>query len=224
MSENRLTRIYEYLKEAQLSLGVCALMAVTNALDRSGAGMMVYANSPLSEQAIRALPSALPTPVTTGNLPVDIAIQAAETFVTAEVARRTSSAKQLLGGAVAAQVLSCSVDAAVERTGWLNAAERMQPDVGFSAISAAWLTKFFLDRAERAKTPLRKGLWRLGMAAYAGTITLGYYFMDRASGGKLDLTSHASGIAVGVAMHALGKQPDNHAYTSEPTNSIGNGV
>ena len=177
---------------------------------------MVYANDPFSTQAERSLQSALPTPVMTGNLLADFAIQASETILTTEIVRRTSSARQLLGSAIVSQLLSCGVDALVERTGWLSAAERMQPDVGFSAISAAWLSKFFLDRADRARTPLRKNLWRAGMAVYGGTITVGYYFLNGPNGGKLDLTSHATGVAVGMAAYALGRRKQRNQSSSLP--------
>lgn len=204
MQESLPRRICDYLYDTQLNLGICAMMALTNGLDRSG--MMVYADDPLVKQAELALPSALPTPVTTGNLAIDIGIQVAETTLTTEIVRRTSSAKQLLGTALTAQVVSCGADAFVERAGWLSPAERMQPDIGFSAISAAWFSKFFLDRADRAQSPLRKGLWRTTLAVYSGLETGGYYFLNGVDGGKLDLVAHGSGVIVGIASHVLCKR------------------
>jgi hypothetical protein len=208
MVENLAHRTREYLRDAKVSLGVCALMAFSNIfVDRQD--MMVYANDPLTRQALLAFPSALPTPEVTGNPAADLAIQCASTALTTEIARRSSTSRQLIGTAITAQAVSCGVDALVERTGWLSVFERSQPDVGFSAISAAWFGKLFLDRAQRAKTPLRRNLWRAGLAVYGGTITAGYYFLNGAEGGKLDLTSHAAGLVVGVAAHFIGQRKSN---------------
>jgi hypothetical protein len=181
-------------------------MAVTNALDRHE--MMVFANEPIPEQLAHALPSALPAPDVTGNFAVDVAIQVASTFGAAETARRSTSATKLIGAAVTAQVLSCAADAGVDRTGWLLPREHGQPDVGFSAINAAWFSMFLLDRADRAQTPLRRNLWRAGMATFAGAMTLGCYFLMGPTGEKLDLSSHATGIGVGAAAYLLGKRKE----------------
>ncbi len=195
---------YNRLKDSALTFQVCLLMAMTNALDPSIT--MVHADDPFLLQAERSLPSALATPPTTGNTAADILVPVLETAITTEIVRRTSSTKQLIGSAVAAQLLSCGADATVERTSWLNSLERSQPDIGSSAISAAWFSKFFLDRADQAQSPLRSMLWRAGMVAHSSAITAGYYVLNGEDGGKLDLTSHGSGVLVGIAAYAIGKR------------------
>jgi hypothetical protein len=195
------------LRDAKLSLAVSAGLLLAN-LVVPPEDMMVYANDPLRKQASLALQSALPTPEATGNATVDTAIQVTTAGLSLEFARRTTSPRRLGEMAVGAQLLSCAVDAGVERTGWLNPVERAQPDVGFSAISVAWFTNALLHRAEQAKTLRERRLWQTGTAVFIGAMTVGTYAVD-SLGGKLDLTSHASGVAVGTIAYLFDRRQKN---------------
>jgi hypothetical protein len=178
-------------------------MVLANTVDRNL--LVVHANDPLSKQAGLALPSALPAP-SLGDYgrSVNVGTQIATTVVSFEAARSTSSPAELAGTALAAQVASCGADAAVERTGWLTQAERAQEDVGFSAISTAWFTKFLLDRAQRSTDNGR--LWLTSAGVFAGTVVIGLPIYEGSQGGKLDAVSHSAGLAVGIIAHKLSRR------------------
>jgi hypothetical protein len=176
---------------------VTAGILLANVLDREA--MVVHANDPLGKQAALALPSALPAPELSGpgHPATDTAVEIGTTAISllAVQSKNNTSTKELAAIAVAAQVGACAVDAAVERSGWLTQAERAQEDVGFSAISVAWFTKFLLDRASQSKEHAKR--WYTGLAAFAVTVGGLSPLYEGSQGGKLDATSHLAGLAVG---------------------------
>jgi len=199
MSENLLARTYDRLQTAYLTLGVLATTVAMNALDPQE--LTVHAGDSLPVQAERAFPSALPTSATA----LDLVVPLAQTAATIEIARATTSQKELLGMAATAQVLACSADAVADRT-WLDPAERAQPDVGFSAISDAWISKLLLDVGDRRRNPFARWGFRAAALVGASYATVGEYLVNGADGGKLDLTSHTAGIVVGVGTYLLEKR------------------
>jgi hypothetical protein len=198
-------KAWNEVKEAWPTLGLGVAIVAANLVDTER--MTVYADDPLSRQAVLALPSALPAPEVTGNNALDIAIQVGTAAISCEAIRRTSNVRHIAATALSAQVVACAANAVAERSGWLTAAERTQPDVGFSSISIAWATEFLLDRADKADTPLQKGLWRTGTAVLAGTMSVGSYVAEGGQGGsKLEMVAHGSAAAVGFIAHLLGKR------------------
>lgn len=185
---------------------VSAGILLANLLDRES--MVVHANDPLSKQAALALPSALPSPELNGpgHLAMDTAVQigTAAGSLLAVQSRNNTPLKEVAAMALTAQVGACAVDAAVERSGWLTAAERTQEDVGFSAISVAWFTKFLLDRANQSTAHARR--WYAGLAVFAGTFVGLTPLYEGSQGGKLDATSHAAGLAAGYLGYKFGRR------------------
>jgi hypothetical protein len=203
MSENLLARAYDRLQNTYLALGVCATLAVANLVDPQE--LMVHADDTLSIQAERAYPSALYQPATVVHPITHLGIPVAETAATIAFAQTTTSQRKLLGMAAASQAFACGADAMVDRI-WLAPIERTQPDVGFSSISDAWISKCLLDHADRRRSPYaRWGLRALTLAG-AGFVTVGEFMMNGADGGKLDLSSHAAGILVGLTTYAIDKR------------------
>ena len=95
---------------------------------------------------------------------------------------------------------------------WLDPAERAQSDVGFSGISDAWFSKLLLDLGDRCRNPFARWGFRVAALAGASYATVGEYMMNGADGGKLDLTSHTAGIAVGVGTYLLEKRKARKHY------------
>lgn len=199
-----LRNAYEYTRNAVREPYITASVSLGLLMAELGprSAMVVHADDPLAKQMELALPSALPTPEMTGSRPVDTALHIGLTGASLEIARRTSSRRELLTSAVGAQALACAAGAGVERSGWLNSTERAQEDVGFSSIFTAWFTKYLFDRWSQAKTPREKLRYVGGMAAGAGAI-VGLALMD-SKGAKLDLTAHFSGAFTGWAAHMRG--------------------
>jgi hypothetical protein len=205
---------YNVMMDAKLALGVSTSIFLADLIVPSK-DMVVYANDPLSTQATKAFQSASPTPEVTGNVVVDNGIQVATAGISLELARRTTSNRYLGGMALAAQALGCTANAIAERTGWLTPLEKAQPDVGFSSISIAWFMNALMHRADKANNIKTKRLWQAGAAAFAGSMTAGAYAVDDL-GGKLDITSHAAGILVGVGAYIIQKQRSSHELTASP--------
>src|SRR5581483_1879598 len=191
---NRAGITAEHLK---VTATVSAGILLANLVDRES--MVVHANDPLGKQAALALPSALPAPEVNGpgHLATDTAVEIGTTAVSllAVQSKNNTSLKEVATMAVAAQVGACAVNAAVERSGWLTAAEQAQEGVGFSAISVAWFTKFLLDRASQSREHAKR--WYAGLAGFAATFAVISPLAEGSQGGKLDATSHAVGLAVG---------------------------
>ena len=209
MSENLFTQARNRLQTAYLTLGVLATTVAMNVL--APEELIVHASDSLPAQVERAFPSALPT----GETMLDLVIPLAETAATIELARSTTSQRQLLGMAATAQVLACSADAVADRV-WLDSAERAQPDVGFSAISDAWIIKLLLDLGDRRRNRFARWGFRVAALAGASYATVGEYIVNGVNGGKLDLTSHTAGIAVGVGTYLL----ERHKARKRQSDSI----
>jgi len=185
-----------------IPLAVSGGLLIANEFNREA--LVVHANDPIGKQARLALPSALPAPVVTGNRLVDMGLQSITTAVGLEAASKTSTKRELVAMAIGAQVVSCAINAGVERTGWLSKAERAQEDVGSSAIYLAWFMKFLLDRLASAKTDHESRRWKVAAAVFAGSVTFGAYYVEGSNGGKLDMSSHLGSLMVGVVAHKLG--------------------
>ena len=166
--------------------------------------LIVRGNDSLAKKAALALPSALPAPDISGNRLADIGLEIGTSAISIEAARRTSTLKELGTVAVGAQLSACAVNALVENGSWLNQTEKSQEDIGFSAISVAWFTKFLLDRSASSENNRSKNLWRASAALFAGAMTVGAYFVENNNGGKLDMLSHGAGITVGVLGYLFG--------------------
>lgn len=199
-----LNRVYEYargsLKDSYAMALVSTGMLLANVLDREA--MVVRANDSLGKQAALSLPSALPAAEIVGNPTADLGIQIAYSAGSLGLACRTTSRVGVAVTAVVAQEVACAANAIVERSDWLNPAEKAQDDVGFSAIALAWGTKALLDRRAEASDQAKRK-YALGGIALGGLFTVGALLYDK-EGGKLDLTSHVAGIAVGWAAHLFG--------------------
>lgn len=179
---------------------------MANILDRNG--MVVHADDALLKQTELAFPSALPIPQLKGpegyaNAAVDLG----STSISLLAAQRTSSIKGLAATAVGAQAAGCAVDAIADRSGWLTHTELSQEDVGFSSISVAWFTKFLLDKASRSKE--RATAWYTGLTVFVGTVPIGLPLYEGSQGGKLDATSHAAGLGVGLLAYKIGNWKAN---------------
>jgi hypothetical protein len=201
-------RAWDVAKNARMSVLVSAGMLLANVVDPDALSM--HADASIGERARMAIPSALPAPEITGNQPFDISIAIGATVVGLESVRRTSTAKEIVAMGFGAQVLSCALDAGVEQTGWLDKAEGIQEDVGFSAIGTAWFSKFLLDRSTSAKSKKESLLWKAGFVAFAGAVTVGAYLVEGSNGGKLDMVAHFGGLVVGALAHRLGKWRKTH--------------
>lgn len=193
----------EHLKTAVMVSGGILL---ANLLDRKA--MVVHANDPLVKQAALAIPSALPAPelIGPGHEAVDIAGQIGTTAISLLAAQsdNNTSPPELAIIGIGTQIGSCAIDAAIERTGWLTQAERAQEDVGFSAISVAWFTKFLLDRASQSETHARR--WYAGLGVFGISVSVLLPLADGGQGSKLDAASHAVGLAAGVGGYLWSKK------------------
>ena len=190
----------DVIKEPYVTTSVALGLLIAEFGPRSA--MVVHANDPPLKQIGLALPSALPTPELTGSQIVDTGLNIALTGASLEIARRTTSRRELLTSAVGAQALACAADAVVERSGWLSSTEKAQEDVGSSSIFIAWLTKYLLDKWAQAETAREKLRYVGQMAAGVGVIATSA-LLDSKSG-KLDVTAHVSGVFAGWVAYMRG--------------------
>lgn len=190
-------RAFNYVQEAKATIaGSMGILAV-NLL--YGDSLVVHSDDPVTKQMEMAVPSAFGTPDATGNKVLDFAGVTGYTLISLEAARRTTSLGSLAAMGVGAQLASCGADALVDQTGWITNAT----DSGSSAMGMAWMTKVLLDRTASAKNETKKRRWQIATTALVGSLTLGAYLW-LGDDGKLDMISHGSAFAVGVAGYKLG--------------------
>lgn len=198
---NAFNRLQDAVRDPYATVAVSLGLLIAEAGPRSA--MVVRADDPLDKQAARALPSAWPTPEMTGVRALDTGLHMGMAGASLEIARRTTSRRELVTTALGAQALACGANAVAERSGWLSPAERGQEDVGFSSIFIAWLTKSRLDRLAQAQTG-REKLRHAGELAAGAAVILACSLVDGDSG-KLDLVAHTAGAFAGWAAHMRGE-------------------
>jgi hypothetical protein len=196
-------RAFNYLQEAKATIaGSLGILAVNLMY---GDSLVVHSDDPITKQLEMAVPSAFGTPDATGNAVLDFAGVTGYTLISLEAARRTTSLQALAAMGVSAQLVSCGTDALVDQTGWIAGAT----DSGSSAMGMAWMTKVLLDRTASAEDKTKKRRWKMATTALVGSLTLGAYLW-LGDDGKLDMISHGSAFAVGVAGYKLGAWRKRH--------------
>ena len=208
-------RTIDYLKDAKVTVVAALGLVAVNVM--YGDSLTVHTSDPLVRQLEMAVPSAFGTPDATGVGALDFGGVTTLTLTTLEVARRTTSLRELAAIAISAQMVSCGTDALIDQTGLIG----NTTDVGSSAIAMALGTKFLLDRVVSADSENTRRLWRLGAAAYAAAMTLGAYAFLGGDDGKLDMISHCSALAVGAVAYRLGAWRRDHRKKAPPVIDFG---
>ncbi len=161
--------------------------------------LVVRQRDTLTKKALRAFPSAFAVPGMTGNKTADTLFAMTTVGISVEVARRTSSAKELAVTSVGAHALACTVNTLLERTGQLSDEERDAEDVGSSAVALALAVKYGTDRLATAETTKARLGWSLGLTALVGaTVVAPYISRDTHRTGTMDAAAHLSGAFTGV--------------------------
>ena len=181
---------------------VATTMILANSVDNSA--LVVHDNDSLARQAELALPSALVAPDFTNNQGLSTATQVSLSVAAIEAARTTTSFKGLMATGAAAQLASCGIDSAIERSGAIGNVNHQERDLGFSAIYTALFTKFVLDRSKASQNNRRA--WLGGAVALAGALVAGPLLVEGKQTGILDASSHLAGIAVGAIAHYISRQ------------------
>lgn len=179
-------------------IGSAALAAGMFAVNLVGESLSVRADDPLTKKALLAYPSAVVAPKVTDNHFLDVAMMAAPAVASLELAKESTSKKELGTMAILAHGLACATNTIAARSGWLTSEELTGNDDGFSAIWLAWAVKAGLDRAANAKSTKERLAWGGGTAMLVAGATVGSYMTRDTVGSKLDATAHASGAAVGI--------------------------
>lgn len=196
-------RAIDRVKDAKVTVaGTLGLIAVNVMY---GDSLAVQSTDSLGRQMAMAVPSAFGTPQATGVRVLDFGGVTAFTATGLEMARRTTTLTELGAIAATAQIVSCGSDTIVSR---------IDPtfdtlDVGSSAMSAAWITKFMLDRAYSADDATTRRRWRLGAAAFAGVMTVGTYAFLGGDNGAMNIVAHGSAMTVGAVAHRFGRWRKN---------------
>lgn len=192
-------RAIDRIKDAKVTVaGTLGLIAVNVMY---GDSLAVHSTDSFGRQMEMAIPSAFGTPHATGVRVLDFGGVTAFTAAGLEAARRTTTLAELGAIAATAQVVSCGSDAIVSR---------LDPtfdtlDVGSSAMSAAWITKFMLDRAYSADDATTRRRWQLGVAAFAGVMTAGTYAFLGGDNGAMNIVAHGSAMTVGAVAYRFGR-------------------
>lgn len=197
-------RAIDYLKDAKVTVAAALGLVAVNLV--YGDSLAVHTSDPLTKQLEMAIPSAFGTPDGIGIKELDFAGATGLTLATLEAARRTTPLRELAATAISAQMISCGTDALIDQTGLIG----NTVDVGSSSIAAAWGTKFLLDRAVSAEDETKRRRWKLGAAAFASIMTFGAYVFLGGDDGKIDMISHGSALAVGVAAYRFGTWRNTH--------------
>jgi len=182
------------------TLPLYAGMLAANFLARES--MVVRANDPGHRKALRAYPSALIAPETSGNRVTDTLATVGMAALSIETARRVRNIKELAFTAIASHGMACAANTVAGR--WLTDEEKEQEDVGFSAIAIGVATDYMLHRADSADSRAARWAWRAGLAAVVGGSTVGSY----AANDKLGATAHVAGATVGAATYTVKKRLD----------------
>jgi hypothetical protein len=197
-------RAIDRLKEAKITIvGTIGIVAVNLMY---GDSLAVNTGDSIPKQLKMAIPSAFGTPHATGVDVLDFGGVTALTAASLEAVRRTTPLRELVPLAVSAQMISCGTDALISQTDMVG----NTLDVGSSAIATAWMAKFLLDRSASAEDETTRRRWKLGAAAFAGTMTFGAWAFLGGDDGKLDLISHTSALAVGAIAYRFGSWRKNH--------------
>ncbi len=192
-------RAIDRVRDAKVTVaGTLGLVAVNVMY---GDSLAVHSTDSFGRQMQMAIPSAFGTPHATGIRALDFGGVTAFTAAGLEAARRTTTLPELGAVAVTAQMVSCGTDAIV--SGVVPGFDTL--DVGSSAMSVAWITKFMLDRAYSAEDDTKRRRWRLGMAAFAGAMTVGTYGILGGDNGAMNIVAHGSAMTVGAVAYRFGK-------------------
>ncbi len=197
-------RAWEHLKAAKMTASAGLGLLATNLL--CGSDLIIHSNEPFGEQMEKALPSAAATPDVTGYAPIDFSVVTGNFLVSMEAARRTTPLSELAATATGGQIASCTTDALADQTGWVNSAA----DAGSSGMAVAVAAKFLCDKIASAEDDAIRRRWKIGAAAYAAVMTFCAFLVVGGEDAKLDMLSHSSAIAVGIAAHRLGTRRKNH--------------
>ncbi len=198
MSLENYTRYIRLVKDRADSLVLAGGMLMANLLDPEA--LSVHVNTPLIKQAALSISSALPAPDIYPNSPgyLNIPWQVGYSVLSLEFARKTASRKQIGAVALGSQIAASAADYAIGQTGFINAAERAQPNNGASAMAIAILVMSALDRARTASSTRARYLWNIGTLGFVSSMTAGAYLVEGRNGAKLDLVAHSLGAAVGA--------------------------
>lgn len=192
-------RAIDRIKDAKVTVaGTLGLIAVNVMY---GDSFAVHSTDSFGRQMEMAIPSAFGTPQATGVRVLDFGGVTAFTAAGLEAARRTTTLTELGAIAATAQVVSCGSDAIVSRLD--STFDTL--DVGSSAMSTAWITKWMLDRAYSANDPLSRRRWQLGVAAFASVMTVGTYAFLGGDNGAMNIVAHGSAMTVGAIAYRFGR-------------------
>jgi len=197
----RVKAIYDRAHGSTMAIATSMILANTIAVNEC----VVKADSPPTQQLERALLSELVAP-NIGDIDkaVGVGSQIILTTIGVEAARGTTKPTEMVGIAAVAQLGSSAGDALVERTAWLTHNERVQEDVGSSAIYVALITKYLFDRAKASENHSLS--WHVGIGVFATAAAFGVPALEGSQGGKLDFISHTVGLAVGYLAHRLNER------------------
>jgi hypothetical protein len=198
-------RAFDRLKDAKLTVaGTVGIVAVNMMCGDSN--LVVHSGDSIAKQMEMAIPSAFGSPEATGFKVLDFGGVTAFTAASLEATRRTTSVPELGAIAISAQVVSAGTDALADQVGLVQ----NTLDVGSSSIAVAWGTKFFLDHIASAEDETTRRRWKMGAAAFAGTLTFGAWAFLGGDDGKLDLISHTSALAVSAIAYRFGSWRRDH--------------
>lgn len=192
-------RAIDHIKDAKVTVAGTLVLTAVNIM--YGDSLAVHSTDSFGRQMEMAIPSAFGTPHATGVRVLDFGGVTAFTAAGLEAARRTTTLSELGAIAATAQMVSCGSDAIVSR---------LDPtfdtlDVGSSAMSAAWITKFMLGRAYSADDATTRRRWQLGVAAFASVMTAGTYAFLGGDNGAMNIVAHGSAMTVGAVAYRFGR-------------------
>lgn len=188
----------------------------------------VRTGADLGEHMLKAVPSALePADVSAvlerkDNQGLDLAIDLVPLSASSIAARSTTSTKELVKLAISAQLLASSADTALAEGHLIDRAEMAEKDVGSSALTTAFFTKFLLDRAARSTSERERRAWQAVTAVFAGAITVGAAYIDSRHF-YTDFASHGAAVVTGAGSSYLGNRSRNDAAAEAFIPTVENG-
>jgi hypothetical protein len=161
------------------------------------------AGADLGHRAAHMIPSAFIAPEVTDDVGIksheaDLAFAIGTGVAATVLAKQTTeNSWELVGVAAGAQTLATVADGLLANNHLLSSDELKHPDVGFSAVETAFVSKFLIDKIiETDNEKYRRAL--ISSAVILGTLaTFGASYIDSKNAGT-DFASHASGIVVGA--------------------------
>lgn len=196
------------IKRAREALIVSLGIIITDLVAHNAASMRTGAS--IGEHALKAIPSALIPAEVSDDLigqhsqALDLAVDLGPLGLSTILAKdTTASTKEMVKLAVGAQLLATASDMTIVESHLTSRTELTQQDVGSSAITVAFFSKYLFDKVASSETERRRRAWQLVTGVFAGAVTLGAAYID-SKNFSTDLTSHGSGVVAGAFASQLG--------------------